>query len=123
MKNSYSITILNQIIDSMISFSSRNAFCISEKFFTYAQLGKCVSKIRTAIQQCTFHNSKVGLVINDDLETYASIIALWLEGDCYVPLHPNWPLERCLDICEQVELDLILDSSSESRYGGGHFSS
>lgn len=25
----------------------------------------------------------------DDLETYASIFALWLEGKCYVPLHPN----------------------------------
>ena len=36
-----------------------------------------------------------------------------------MPLHPNWPLERCLDICEQVELDLILDSSPESQYGGG----
>ena len=61
-------------------------------------------------------NSKVGLVVNDDLETYASIIALWLEGCCYVPLHPNWPQERCIEICNQVGLDLILDSSDHSRY-------
>ena len=69
-----------------------------------------------ALQQCKYQHTKVGLVINDDLETYASIIALWMDGDCYVPLHPNWPLERCLDICEQVELDLVLDSSEKSRY-------
>ena len=111
--------VLSPIIHSINSFQSRNAFCIKEEHYTYTQLGQCISKVRVALQQCNYQNTKVGLVINDDLETYASIIALWMEGCCYVPLHPNWPLERCLDICEQVELDLILDSSPESRYGGG----
>ena len=109
-------SILAPIIHSIEHFSSRNAFLIDEKFYTYAQLGHCVSKIRTTLQRCAYSNSKVGLVINDDLESYASVIALWLEGDSYVPLHPNWPLERCMDICEQVELDLILDSTKETRY-------
>lgn len=111
--------VLSPIIHSINSFQNRNAFCINEEYYTYAQLGQSVSKVRTAIQECNYHNNKVGLVINDDLETYAAIIVLWLEGDSYVPLHPNWPLERCLDICEQVELDLIIDSSPQSRYGGG----
>ena len=110
--------ILSPILNSIECFPTRNAFCIREEHYSYAQLRQCVSKIRVALQQCSYSNSKVGLVINDDLESYASIIALWLEGDCYVPLHPNWPLERCQDICEQVELDLILDSSEESRYSG-----
>lgn len=110
--------IIHPILNSINQFPDRNAFCISEKHFTYAQLGKCVSKVRTALQQCSYKSTNVGLVINDDLESYASIIALWLEGNCYVPLHPDWPLERCLDICEQVELDLVLDSSKKSRYEG-----
>lgn len=108
--------ILSPILNSIECFPTRNAFCIREEHYSYAQLRQCVSKIRVALQQCSYSNSKVGLVINDDLESYASIIALWLEGDCYVPIHPNWPLERCQDICEQVELDLILDSSEETRY-------
>ena len=108
--------ILYPIIDSIGRFSTHNAFCIDEEHFTYAQLGQCISEIRIALQRCCYSNTKVGLVINDDMKTYASIIALWMEGDCYVPLHPNWPLERCLDICEQVGLDLILDSSEKSRY-------
>lgn len=110
--------ILHPIINSIQQFSARNAFCINEEHFTYTQLGQCISKVRTAIQQCKYKSTNVGLVINDDLESYASIIALWLEGDCYVPLHPDWPLERCMDICEQVELDLVLDSSKKSRYEG-----
>lgn len=111
--------ILTQVISSVQSFSDRNAFCIDEQFYTYEQFGQTISKIRTAIQSEKFNNPNVGLVINDDLETYASIFALWMEGYGYVPLHPNWPLERCLDICEQVELKLILDSSEETRYDNG----
>lgn len=105
--------ILNPVINNISQFAERNAFCIDEEFYTYKQLGETISKIRTTIR---IDSKFVGLVINDDLETYASIFALWLDGRCYVPLHPNWPLERCLDICEQVDLKLILDSSDETRY-------
>ena len=115
----FSNSVLTPILNAIGRFSERNAFCIDDEFYTYAQFGQYVSKIRTALQRCSYKNTKVGLVINDDLESYASIIALWLEGNSYVPLHPNWPLERCQDICEQVELDLILDSSDQTRYRGG----
>ena len=114
--------VLQLIGDSIIRFGSRNAFCINGEFYTYTQFGQCISKVRKQLTNTNYRTSKVGLVINDDLETYSSIIALWLEGDCYVPLHPGWPIERCQDICEQVELDLIVDSSKSSRYewnGGG----
>ena len=108
--------ILGNIINAINRFSCRPALCINEEHYTYSQFGQCISKIRYKLTKTHYLNTKVGLVINDDLETYASIIALWLEGDCYVPLHPNWPLKRCLDICEQVEFDLILDSSETTRY-------
>ena len=107
METSFCKTILDNIINAVNRFPIHPAFCINEEHFTYSQFGQCISKIRAELKKTDYRNTKVGLVINDDLETYASIIALWLEGDCYVPLHPNWPLERCLDICEQVELDLV----------------
>lgn len=116
MKCLFYRNILENIIDAVNRFSGRFAFCINEAYYTYLQFGQCISKIRGELKKIDYHNTKVGLVINDDLETYASIIALWLEGDCYVPLHPNWPLERCLDICKQIETDLILDSSETTRY-------
>jgi amino acid adenylation domain-containing protein len=108
--------VLKPVMDCVERYPERKAFCINKKFYTYKVFGEYISKIREAIINTQYANNKVGLVINDDIETYASIFALWLEGDCYVPLHPNWPLERCEDICEQVDLDLILDSSSETRY-------
>lgn len=108
--------ILKPTIENIAKFSDRNAFCINGKFHTYNEFGQAVSQVRFLISDATFQNRNVGLVINDDLETYASIFALWLEGCSYVPLHPNWPLERCLDIASQVGMDLILDSSEKTRY-------
>lgn len=108
--------ILNPVLSSIYKYQDRNAFCIDETFYTYEQFGQSIAKIRMSLLERKFNNTKVGLVINDDLETYASIFALWLEGCCYVPLHPDWPIERCLDICGQVGIDLILDSSKETRY-------
>jgi len=116
MKTPFRKTILDNVVNAVNRFPNRPAFCINEEHYTYLQFGQCISKIRVELKKTDYRNTKVGLVINDDLETYASIVALWLEGDSYVPLHPNWPMERCLDICEQVELDLILDSSETSRY-------
>lgn len=110
--------ILTPVLNSIKSYANRNAFCINEEFYTYDIFRKRISAIVDKLHSTNYSNQKVGLVINDDIDTYASIFALWLEGKCYVPLHPEWPLDRCLDICEQVELDLILDSSDETRYEG-----
>lgn len=108
--------ILYPALDAIKTKLSRNSFCINEQYYTYGQFGQAISKIRKALGAVNHTNARVGLVINDDLETYASIFALWMDGCCYVPLHTNWPIERCLDICEQVQLDLVLDSSEETRY-------
>lgn len=104
------------VLTSIKNYAQNYAFCINENFYTYKEFGEYVSKIRTEIQKSLFINKSVGLVINDDIETYASIFSLWLEGYCYVPLHPKWPFERCVDIVNQVGIDLILDSSVKSRY-------
>ena len=118
MKDVFYSRVLKPVLDNILSFSTRNALCIDEHYYSYSTFGKAISGILHEMLETNFQSQKVGLVINDDIETYASIFALWLQGKSYVPLHPDWPLARCLDICEQVELDLILDSSTESRYGG-----
>lgn len=108
--------VLMPVVRCIEKFADRNAFCINRDYYTYSQLGESINAIRTAVVFEDCRNSNVGLVINDDLNTYASIFALWLEGMSYVPLHPHWPLERCLDIVKQVEINLILDSSAKTRY-------
>lgn len=108
--------VISPVLYSIRNFPERNAFCINEQFYTYRTFGEWIARIRHAVRERTYESPNVGLVANDDLETYASIFALWLEGKSYVPLHPNQPLERCRDIITQMGMDLVLDSSAVSRY-------
>lgn len=108
--------VLDNVINNIISKPYNNSFCINDKYFTYEDLGIAISKIRKALLNAKIKERNIGLVINDDLETYASIFALWMENKCYVPLHPLQPLDRCQDIMSQIESDCIIDSSAKSRY-------
>lgn len=103
--------ILDQFLTIVENFGSKNAFCINEKFYTYKDLAQTISKIRSSIQTSKTTSKNIGLLANDDIETYASIFAIWLEGFAYVPLHPNHPLERSLEIISQANIDLVINSS------------
>lgn len=117
-RDSFTEYILTPLVHTLDTFRQRNAFFINKRYFTYEELAQCISKIRKSLRNIP--DTHIGLVANDDVETYASIFALWLEGKCYVPLHPHQPLERCLNIISQVEMHTILDSGKESRYTGQH---
>ena len=108
--------IIDPIMRNLFEGKDRNAFCIKDEFFTYGQFADKITNIRSLLQARKPQNKNVGLVTNNDIETYASIIALWLDGYCYVPLHIKQPIDRCLDIVKQVGIDTILDSSNKSRY-------
>ena len=100
---------------------SNNAFYIDGNYYTYQQFAKRISSIRLHINNLNSHNQIFALAIHDDLDTYASIFALWMEGKAYVPLHPNQPLERNLNIIEQVRLSNVLDSAEQSVFDNQTF--
>lgn len=116
MKSNFVKQVLHPLRDAIQNFPDRNAFCINEQNYTYRDFACCISGIYNDLLNRRFFSENIGLVVNDDIETYASIFALWLAGKSYVPLHPNQPLERCNDIINQISTDLILDSSKSSRY-------
>ncbi len=112
--------LVKKLQESIEKHSANNALCIDNTFFTYQDFALAISKIRASIVETVEDSEKlIGLVTNDDLETYASIIALWLEGKAYVPVNPGTPMERNMKIFELTETTTILDSSEISSYDQG----
>lgn len=106
--------ILSKIQDSTEKYSENNAFFINNVFYTYFDLAIEISKIRKSIQLSIDDTEQIiGLISNDDLETYSSIIALWLEGKAYVPISHDSPIDRNENIILQSNIKTILDSSQE----------
>jgi D-alanine--poly(phosphoribitol) ligase subunit 1 len=108
--------ILDQFISAVEKFGSDNAFCINEKFYTYSEFAQTVSKIRKALIKFRSQSANIGLIANDDIETYASIFALWMEGLAYVPVHPHQPVERSTEIISQANIDLIINSGDKEMF-------
>jgi D-alanine--poly(phosphoribitol) ligase subunit 1 len=108
--------ILQPFIESSEKFARNNAFCINEKFYTFFDFIKAISKLRKAIQDSKVESSIVGLVINDNIETYASIFALWFEGYAYLPLNPDQPYERNVEIIRQAKIKLVIDSCVKQKF-------
>jgi len=109
--------IFKIIQESINKHKNRNAFYINETFYTYFDFINKISNIRNSLEISTKKTDKIiGLVTNNDIETYASIVALWFEGKAYVPLNPEHPVNRNLDIITQAEIQTIIDSSEKSVF-------
>ena len=91
-----------------------NAFFINESFYKYSDFAKAISAIRKSLESLTEKN--IGLVANDDIETYAAIIALWLDGKAYIPLSPETPRDRNEKIIKQAFLKTVIDSSDKPLF-------
>lgn len=108
--------IIKRFADIVSNFPESNAFCIDEKFYTYQKFWEIISKQRTLIKNLELTDNKLGLVVNDDLHTYASIFAIWMEGMAYVPLHPKFPISRNIAIAKQAEVEKVLDSNIDTEF-------
>lgn len=92
--------------------SGQLAFNINGQQYSYHQLFDYVEQIYKLVKNTD--DSLIFLYASDDIRTYASILALWFAGKAYVPLNPNQPMERHLDVIRSVRSKVIL--SSDSKY-------
>jgi D-alanine--poly(phosphoribitol) ligase subunit 1 len=115
-KNTFHEQVLQPFLLSVEQYAGNNAFCINGVFYNYRRFAETVSAIRGAVKNLQQDSINVGLVANDDLETYAAIIALWLEGKCYVPVNPDTPAERNLNVFSQAGIAVVIDSSPKPIY-------
>ncbi|MCF7560803.1 AMP-binding protein [Sabulilitoribacter multivorans] len=108
---------IKNIQNSIEYNSEHNVLCVNNVFYSYNDFATEIKKIRYAIANTIESTEKlIGLVTNDDIQTYASIIALWLEGKAYVPVNPEVPLDRNLQVFNSTQTQYVIDSSKESVY-------
>jgi len=79
---------------SMCKHSDNIAFNIDGNNYTYQQLHQRVADLQTAFLQNDQIIVSIGIIANQDFETYAAIVAALLSGITYVPIEPAHPDER-----------------------------
>lgn len=108
--------MLNRIINSCNRFKDKTAFVINGTDFTYSQFAQKISDIRGAIESSNLGNQKlVGVVAENDFDTYASLLAIMFSGCGYVPLVSHNPLDRNESVAELAELKLVLTPHKDEQ--------
>jgi D-alanine--poly(phosphoribitol) ligase subunit 1 len=115
--------MLERIRESCERYSGRNAFYIHKNYHSYKELAGKITSVRSLISCWKLEKgSLIGVLTNDDIETYASIFAIWFEGHVFVPISSRNPAERNGSIIDQTSIKYILSSSNDSAsIPNGHF--
>ena len=90
---------------------SDSALCIGDNFFSYKELCSRTSNIVGRIKEFGYHQQSIGVYLDDDINTYASILAIWYTGNIYIPLHPTYPPNRIESIVNVANISLILSNT------------
>lgn len=117
------MNIVTTLYQSFLQHQEKNAVFEAEDCYTYGQFLDKILAIRLRLRDTDYSGQQIfGLWITDDMPCYASIIALWFEGKAYVPLNPESPYDRNLDIIQQAGLKTILSAvESKAEYDAYRF--
>ena len=82
--------MLTKIKKNFIDFPERNSFFIANKAYADKQLEEKICTIKSAIEKNKNNEFRnIGIMAYDDIETYASILAVLFSGLTFVPINPS----------------------------------
>lgn len=103
---------------NLLDHGERPALFVAGHHYSYTQLHQKISQMASAIERFDLHpaNPTVALFTYRSLTAYAALLAILYAGKGYVPLNPNFPIDRNLHILDLAEVEmLIVDSHCEPQ--------
>ncbi|HEY3973061.1 MAG TPA: amino acid adenylation domain-containing protein [Candidatus Sulfotelmatobacter sp.] len=87
----------------------RLALSVNQREFTYGELAELVERIAAWLQSRSSGEVKlVGILASRSWPAYAGLLGTCWAGAAYVPLNPDWPEQRLLNILQTTNLDALV---------------
>ena len=102
--------LIGDIVKAFTNHAGRPAFVIEDTACTYEELAACVWRISSLLKDR--EDKIIGIVAENRLETYASILSALICGKTYVILHPSYPTRRNRKIADLAGIRLVLHAGS-----------
>ena len=108
---------MTQLFDFLYSQENNDKFAvyINDTYVTYREFKNSVFSIANELKNHPHAQNKIGVYLNDSIYAYASIYAIWITGNIYVPLHSSYPENRLKEIASQADLSCILSSEHAAK--------
>lgn len=96
--------------------ATNNCCTISGAPYTYNDLGQFIANHAQSLH--SIPNSRLGLILRNDFNTYAAAIACIISGVTFVPINPEYPEQRIKDIINASEINYCFDSLEIFEFEG-----
>ncbi len=106
--------LVSGFLNNLILYPNNNALFVNNQYYTYQQLWQIVKQIHQQLSAQKQH-LRIGVYCTNNIETYATILAINLYGAAYVPLNIKFPVSKNKKIIEQCNLQLILISKNDEK--------
>lgn len=100
--------LISGFMRSLSEFPDRPALDVDDRAYTYKELARESFKIAQAIRGASSGNPFVALLGYRSITAYAGVIGILASGKGYVPLNPNFPAERILNMLELASCDILI---------------
>ncbi|MFP1632876.1 AMP-binding protein [Zhengella sp. ZM62] len=84
---------------------------------SYGALISMANTLDRTLQILSNNNTQIRIAIftNRDVATYSAIYTCLANGYCYIPINPNWPNDRILNVFAQAKPSLVYCSSPDKN--------
>lgn len=114
MIETYLLNKMKSLSDSLYSSITKHrnniAFNMNGMYYTYQQLSERVARMQYEFSKTKNIIDSIGIIANQDFETYSTILAALLSGITYVPIEPSHPDERNNQIIRLSKVNAIFCS-------------
>jgi len=109
-------SILDRFIEHSILFQDDPAIFINNRSYTYGELRDLCSSICSLLKAHGIEKGdRVGILTENNIYTYASLLGVLGCGACYVPLNPVNPAQRNMGIIGDAGIKLLLYTEKQGE--------
>ncbi|VEL98330.1 amino acid adenylation domain-containing protein [Alteromonas sp. 76-1] len=100
----------HQLFQSAVDlYPKNNALIFNNEVMTYAELNQRSNRLaRYLLKQGVKTNDCIGLICQRSFEMVIGIYAIWKAGAAYMPIEPDFPVERQQYMLDNAEVKLVL---------------
>ncbi|MFI4918473.1 MAG: amino acid adenylation domain-containing protein [Legionellales bacterium] len=122
--NNNSLDISHQTIEHLFESQARStpdniALVCDDRQLTYKELDQQSNKVAQFLQQqfqdlnqTVTANALVGVCFNRSIEFFIAVLGVLKSGAAYVPIDPDWPLERIQYVLKEINGPLFLTTQA-----------
>jgi len=110
------------IDDWIVDVASRQPSCLAlvqgDRRITYADFVRKSRQLCRALEMnLGDHDRPVAICVSSGVDAIVAMIGVLLSGRCYLPLDPNQPLERQVQLCQDADCALVIVEQSINGTG------